>query len=263
MTEAVFTRDGARFVPTRRAGSPWGDDVQHGGPPAGLLARAIEGLAASEGMRVVRLTVDLFRPVPMTALEVGARSVREGKRIHIVDAAITADGVEVCRASGLLLRTSASGAPRSATAQPLPRPGPADSGWPTDGRPGGPPRRQGFHTAAEIRRLPHDETGYAVAWIRVPELIEGETMTPLVRLAATCDFVNAVGSMGAGRDGGVGFINTDSTVHVHRPPAGEWLCLRVERALEPDGVGVSAAVVFDDDGPVARATQAVLANRMR
>jgi hypothetical protein len=263
MTEAVFTREGVRFVPTWKARSPWGDEVQHGGPPAGLLARAIEQFAASEAMRVMRLTVDLFRPVPMAPLDVSARSVREGKRIHIVDAVIKADGVEVSRASGLLLRTSESSAPRTATALPPPRPGPADSGWPVERRPGGPPRREGFHTAAEIRRLPRDETGYAVAWIRVPELVEGEAMTPLVRLAATCDFVNAVGSMGAGPDGGVGFINTDSTVYVHRPPVGEWLCLRVERALEPDGVGVSAAVIFDEDGPVARATQAVLANRMQ
>src|SRR3712207_5398101 len=122
MTEAVFERDGTRFRPTWKAGSPWGNEVQHGGPPAGLLARAIEQFAASEQMRVVRLTVDLFRPVPMSPLEVSARSVREGKRIHIVDAVITADGVEVSRASGLLLRTSETSAPRTATALPPPRP---------------------------------------------------------------------------------------------------------------------------------------------
>ena len=263
MTEAVFERDGARFRPTWKAGSPWGNEVQHGGPPAGLLARAIEQFAASEQMHVVRLTVDLFRPVPMTPLEVSARSVREGRRIHIVDAAITAAGVEVSRASGLLLRTAETGAPRTATALPPPRPEQADRGWPVDRRPGDPPRREGFHTASEIRRLPRAETGSSVAWIRVPELVEGEAMTPLVRLAATCDFVNAVGSMGAGPAGGLGFINTDSTVYVHRSPAGEWLCLQVERALEPYGVGVSNAAIFDEDGPVGRATQAVLANQMR
>jgi hypothetical protein len=263
MADAVFTRDGARFVPTRKAGSPWGDDVQHGGPPAGLLARAIEHLAASDEMQVVRLTVDLFRPVPMTPLEVTARSVREGKRIHIVDAVISADGVEVSRASGLLLRTSEARIPPTATVLPPPRPEQAEAGLPAEQRPGDLPRRQGFHTAAEIRRLPRTEAGPAAAWIRVPQLVEGEAMSPLARLAATCDFVNAIAGMGAGAGSGFGFINTDSTVHMHRPPTGEWLCLQVERALEPYGIGVSSAVLFDEAGPVGRAAQAVLANQMR
>jgi hypothetical protein len=261
MTDAVFERDGERFVPTKRAGSPWADELQHGGPPAGLLARAIEDLAATDEMRVVRLTVDLFRPVPMKPVTVAARSVREGKRIHIVDAIILADGVEVSRASGLLLRATEQPQSRSAgTIHPPGEPGDGDSGPLLRGE--DMPRRQGFHTASEIRRLPRTETGPSTAWIRVPELVDGEVMSPLVRLASTCDFVNAVGSMGA-LPGGPGFINTDSTIYVHRPPVGEWICLQVERGIEPDGIGVSSAVIFDREGSIGRATQAVLANQMR
>ena len=260
MTDAVFERDGARFIPTKKAGSPWGDDVQHGGPPAGLLARAIEQLAGNDELRIVRLTIDLFRPVPMAPLEVVARSVREGKRIHVADAVVIAGGVEVSRASGLLLRTS--DAERGAGGAMPPPPGRehADTG-PLVGMPRNTPRREGFHTASEIRRLPRTEGGPALAWIRVPELVEGETMSPLVRLAATCDFVNAVSSMGA--TNGLGFINTDSTIYVHRPPVGEWICLQVERATEPVGIGVSSALLFDTEGLLGRAAQAVLANQMR
>jgi hypothetical protein len=190
-----------------------------------------------------------------------ARSVREGKRIHVVDAVISADGVEVSRASGLLLRTTEQ--PQSQTGGTIHPPG-----EPGDGD-GGPlirgddmPRRQGFHTASEIRRLPRTETGPSTAWIRVPDLVDGEVMSPFVRLASTCDFVNAVGSMGA-LPGGMGFINTDNTIYVHRPPAGEWICLQVERGIESDGIGVSSAVLFDRDGSIGRAAQAVLANQMR
>lgn len=261
MTDAVFERDGERFVPTKRAGSPWADELQHGGPPAGLLARAIENLAATDEMRVVRLTVDLFRPVPMQPITVFARSVREGKRIHIVDAVISTDGVEVSRASALLLRATEQSQHQSGgTIHPPGEPGDGDNGPLI--RNEDVPRRQGFHTASEIRRLPRTETGPSTAWIRVPELVDGEVMSPLVRLASTCDFVNAVGSMGA-LPGGMGFINTDSTIYVHRPPAGEWICLQVERGIEPDGIGVSSAVLFDRDGSIGRAAQAVLANQMR
>ena len=44
MPDALFERDGARFVPTELCRGPWSPDAQHGGPPAVLLARAAEGL---------------------------------------------------------------------------------------------------------------------------------------------------------------------------------------------------------------------------
>jgi hypothetical protein len=233
MVDAVFERDGDRCVPTKHAGSPWADDLLHGGPPAGLLARAVENLAATEEMRVARLTID---------------------------AVVIADGIEVSRASGLLLRATELPGIRPGGTMLPPSLGEADPDPPI--RSFDMPRREGFHTASVIRRLPRTETGPSIAWIRVPQLIEGETMSPLVRLAATCDFVNAVGSMGS-LPGGMGFINTDSTIYIHRLPIGEWICLQVERSVEPYGIGVSSAVLYDQDGSVGRAAQAVLANQMR
>jgi hypothetical protein len=130
----------------------------------------------------------------MKPVTVTARSVREGKRIHIVDAVISADSVEVSRASGLLLRATEQPPSRSTgTIHPPGEPGDGEGGPLLRGE--DMPRRQGFHTASEIRRLPRTETGPSTAWIRVPELVDGEMMSPLVRLASTCDFVNAVGSM--------------------------------------------------------------------
>ena len=263
MTDAVYRPEEGRFVPTKKAGSPWGDDVQHGGPPAGLLARAIERFAGAPDMHVSRLTIDLFRPVPMAPVEVTARTVRAGRRIHVVEATLCADGVDVCRASGLLLRTTTEGGIRAGGAMASP-PGPdgIDTSALGAGLRSPGPRREGFHTAVEFRRPPRtEETGPVVAWIRMPmPLVDGETVTPLVRIAATADFVNAIGSSGS--SAGMGFINVDSTVYLHRPPAGEWIGMQVERSLEPDGVGVAAALLFDQHGLVGRATQAVLANRM-
>jgi len=42
MPDAIFIPEGDTFVPTDLARSPWGPNLLHGGPPAGLLARAIE-----------------------------------------------------------------------------------------------------------------------------------------------------------------------------------------------------------------------------
>ena len=286
--DALFIPEDGRFVPTARAGSPWADGIVHGGPPAGLLARAVEQLAGAPEMHVARLTIDLFRPVPNQPLAVAARSVREGRRIHVVEASLLADGVEVCRASGLLLRHAPLAPPPGADGSSTP-PGPDgiettplggsrghSARGPAEARASGgehipaagdhaPPRpmRPGFHTTVEARWVSRPgEGGAAVAWLRTPvPLVAGEELTPLVRVAALADFVNPLS--GAGARAGAGFINVDSSIHLHRLPRGEWIGMHVERTVGPDGIGVAHAVLYDTAGPVGRCTQTALANELR
>ena len=54
MTEAFYLSDGGDFVASVHTRGPWSARHQHGGPPAALLARAIE--AAAPGFVVVRIT---------------------------------------------------------------------------------------------------------------------------------------------------------------------------------------------------------------
>lgn len=263
MTDAIFVPEGDRFVPTRRAGSPWGEGLVHGGPPAGLLARAIERHASMLDMPVVRLTVDLFRPVPMRPLTVRTRTLRAGSRIHVAEAALWADDTEVCRATGLLLRTSSVEVPQNEGLFAVPE-GPdgiAISGVAGGARPAG--VRPGFHTTIEVRWVTRPEDpGPNTAWIRIPvPLVAGEAITPLQRLAATSDFGSAFSHLG--RPGQTGFINADITLYVHRLPEGEWIGLQAERVVEPHGIGVAQALLFDPRGLVGRCVLAVLANQRR
>jgi hypothetical protein len=264
VTDALFVLEDGLYVPTDRAGSPWSDTTVHGGPPAGLLARGVEQFAASEEMHVARLTIDLFRPVPKQPLELAARTVREGKRIHVVESSLLAGGVEVCRAVGLLLRRQETGHPGGVDMSLMP-PGP--DGIETASLAGRPdpvrPVRDGFHRQIEVRWVARPgESGPAVAWLRTPvAMVQGEEWTPLERLAALSDFVNPLS--GSGARGTVGFINVDSSIHIHRQPRGEWIGMRVERAVEPYGIGVAHAILFDAEGPVGRCTQTALANQMR
>jgi hypothetical protein len=264
MADAIFTREGSRYIPTEKSGSPWGDDLVHGGPPAGLLARAIEEFAADPTMHPARLTVDLFRPVPKAPLSVATRTVRSGRRIHVVEATLSADGVDVCRAIGLLLRvTEGAGVEPDQAAPGVP--GPDGLLATALGRRmrSDMPVRPGFHTTVEAKWVTEpDASEPPTAWIRVPvPLVEGETPTPLQRVAMVSDFVNALGNIGG--TGSVGFINTDITLYLHRLPVGEWVCIQATRVLQPYGVGVSQATIFDPSGPIGSVAQALLANPRR
>ena len=86
MPDHVYEREGDTYTPSEWAGSPWSGEHQHGGPVNALFAHAAEEAAADTGLQVVRLTVDLFRPVPMLPLDLEWRFLRRGRRIAVVEA---------------------------------------------------------------------------------------------------------------------------------------------------------------------------------
>jgi acyl-CoA thioesterase len=275
-SEPVFRREGESFIPTVNAGSPWGAALVHGGPPSGLLARAIEREAVDREMHVTRLTVDLFHPVPKQPLTVQARTIRQGKRIQVVEASLFAAGIEVSRATGLLLRQSEIELPDHHRPPALLHPSP--EGIPSAGtlsemlaasraEEATPPPTPspalmlpGFHSAVEARRVGGKfGSGHAIAWIRIPvPFIEGEETSALTRVAATADFGNALGHIRPSDN--VGFINADITLYVHRLPAGEWICLEATSSAQPCGLGIVDSVVYDTEGTVGRVVQALIVN---
>jgi len=265
MADALFERDGARFVPTELCRGPWSPDAQHGGPPAALLARSAERFEGGEEMHVARLTVELLRPVPLVPLTVTLRWARPGRKVQIVEAALRAGDTEVARALALRIRRVALPVPPDLDHRPPPPP------LPRQGSQSLPPwgdgiLRPAFHADAVEHRFVaggFDRPGPATDWIRlrVP-VVGGEAMTPLARVAAAADFGNGV-SWVLSRLEGWQFINPDLTIYLHRMPGGEWVCLEAATWVEPHGVGVAESRLWDERGPIGRAIQSLLLDRGR
>lgn len=260
--EALFVPDGEGFAPTALARGPWSPDAQHGGPPAALAARCCERTPGGDGMQVVRVTVELLRPVPLTPLRADARVVRPGRRVQLVEASLRAGDVEVLRATALRLRQQALPLP-AGLERPAPPPGPATGGasvppW------SGALWRPAFHADAVEHRFvagSFASPGPATDWIRlrVP-LVAGEPTSPLCRAVAAADFGNGV-SWILSRNDGWSFVNPDLTVYLHRHPAGEWVCLQAVTRVEPDGIGFAESRLWDEQGPLGRAVQSLLVAR--
>ena len=258
MSNAIFLRAGDRFVPTDLARGPWTPDAQHGGPPAALLARAIERFDGGESMFVARLTVELLRPVPLAPLLIQTRLARPGRKVQLIAASLFRTDTEVARATGLRIRQA--DLPLSADASPAPPPGPEH------GESTLPPwadalEYKAFHSAAVEHRFVGGSflhPGPATDWIRlrVP-LVEGEKTSPLCRVAAVSDFGNGV-SWVLNRGDGYSFINPDLTIYLHRLPAGEWVCLDAVTRVQPHGVGLAESTLFDEHGIIGRALQSLI-----
>src|SRR5579863_2149398 len=104
--EGFFRVEGDTLVPAAFATSPWGQ-VLHGRLIGGLTARAAEQARAGvPELACGRLTVDLFRSVPLAPVGVSARTVRQGRRIVVLDVTVEQDGAPVGQGRAVLLRRS-------------------------------------------------------------------------------------------------------------------------------------------------------------
>ncbi|XGU20277.1 hypothetical protein ACETU7_04805 [Rhodococcus sp. 3Y1] len=75
----------------------------------------------------------------------------------------------------------------------------------------------------------------------------------LERLFAVADISNGVGAKLDPEHWT--FLNTDLTVHIFRVPEGEWVGVAAETTTGPDGVGMCAGVLYDEQGAVGRIAQ--------
>jgi len=227
----------------------------HFGPPAALLGRSVEALPVPVPMRVARITFEILRPVPVAgALQVTADLVRPGKRVALAEARLTADGQDVALARAWLMRTSDLEVPDAAREGP-PTPGPDEAST-----------NQFFpHTldvhygsTMEVRFVSGSflDLGPAVAWFRSPiALVSDEDMTPLQRVLVAADSGNGISAVAAPTD--LVFVNTDLTVHLHRYPVGQWVCMNARTTLDPSGIGQADTVLSDETGRIGRSAQSL------
>ena len=248
----IFARDGGAFVPTGHAVGPWDPAALHGGGPSALLAGAIEALAPA--MHLARLTVEFLGSVPLAPLAVEAEVTRPGRRLQVAEATLRADGRDALRARGVLLRRDAlDDVARGAPALPLPIGPDIARRREFDAHPGD----EGFGlTGMEIRfaKGSFNDPGPAQAWLRLAHPLAGdEEPTAVQRAVAAADFGNGI-SRELDWERWL-FINTDLTVHLHRPPAGPWVGLDAQTVLESSGIGLATSVLHDEQGPIGRAAQ--------
>lgn len=256
--DALYTFEDGLYRPGPLTVGPWSPDAQHGGPVSALLAGAVEevgegGEGTGEGLQVVRVTVELLRPVPLSPLAVTTELVRPGRNVQIVDAHLLAEDVEVARARGLRIRRAPLDVPIDRSGPPSP---PPEDHSPPDG-PGS--ARTAFAAAVDMRFVKGswDELGPVTLWSRllVP-VVAGRDPSPLQRAAAVADFANGVSRVVDFESHT--FINPDLTVALARAPEGEWLLYDMVSRLSPDGYGQAESQIFDASGPVGRSVQSLL-----
>jgi hypothetical protein len=255
---AFYERDGDQLVSTELTRGPWDPGLQHGGPPSALLARALEVLGGE--MRLMRLSVEILRPIPIAPLSVHADVTRAGRMATWLAGTLTCGGKEVARATATAIRVTERELPAhprpSATMPPV-----AESTEPTTFSFFG--TALGYHTAIELR-LARGEWGVGpcAAWmrLRVP-LVAGEETSALQRVVVCADAGNGVSITLPIREWTA--INPDLGVYLHRLPEGDWIGLDAVTVPEASGIGLAESRLHDALGPIGRSLQSLVVERRR
>lgn len=255
MTEAYFaTDDGIWFRGTPYTRGPWDVDACHAGPPTGLVVRAMERAVPTK--RLVRVMVEISRPIPLVGFRVEVEVVREGRSAaqtigHILDderVHATVRGMHH-RTIELETVTAPYEVPRLEDSIP--------GGFPIHTTTHG---EQAISSSVEMRYDPSasiGDGGPTVAWMKstMPLLVDEEP-SGFQRICALADSGNGI-SYNEYLDR-VRFVNTDLLLSIHREPEGDWLGSRVLSHWHSSGIGMADAALFDVHGPVGRATQNLL-----
>jgi hypothetical protein len=255
MSDSFFySPDGDAFAASVWTRGPWSPDHQHAGPPAALLGRAIERALGQE-FQVARVAFDIPRPIPIARLSVSVEEAGSGKRVRRLTASLSANGAEVMTARALAIRIGALDLPDLPpldVEQPAPPDGVDEYPFPFF------PDDEGYHRAMDVRFARGSfGQGRATAWMRAKiPLVSERPWTPLQRVLVAADSGNGVSNILDSKR--FLFVNADLSVHLHRMPEGEWVCLDAYTAPEPEGIGLAHSRLFDQRGPIGHAAQSLL-----
>ncbi len=262
------------FAPSGSVVSVWSPDIQHGGPPTGLLTRSLRRAAAAEndngdGARVTfsRIATDILGAIGLGTNRIRGEVIRPGRRISLIGAELQVAGPDgsyrtAATARAWQLHGSSSTDIEHAPREPMsPRP---DSlaihrGVTPTSTQGVDWGTIGFIGSTETAWVPGPGRAgpLSAVWIRpLAPLVAGEETDFLDSLCVVADVANGVGCDLDPRRWT--WMNTDTTLHLLRRPCGSWVALDAELAAGPDGFGATFADLYDEAGFVGRTAQTVL-----
>jgi len=252
--EPFFRRDGDLYQPTPVSRGPWSPTSLHGRVVAGLLGHAIEQKYGERDMIPARFTIDMYRLPDLSAAEVKITPIREGRRIKVIDAEYIVGGVSMARATCQLLRQAENPEGNVWVPPTWDAPKPGDIPAPTDAR-----SAMGGMWATRPITGAFGTVGQKRLWMsEVRDCVEGEALTPFTRVALAADFASPFSNAG---DKGLGWINTDITVYLHRLPATPWIGFEVKNHGATAGVAIGECWLYDEAGPIGTSSVAALAQR--
>lgn len=240
MNEPYFTFEGGIYHPQPPCRGPWDPNSLSGSVIVSLLAFDIEQTIGTDEYMPSRLTVDMYRLPDFSPIEIRTTLVRDGYRIKVVDAEFMVGDKSMARATCQLLRKTSNAETRVWKPEPWDVPMPEDIEPPGDS----------VRTDISKLRRPISGTmgqfGQKRMWMSEQRnLVNDIALTPWMRATMVADLTNPWANSG---EGGLGYINSDVTLYMHRFPCDEWVGMEVVNHQATEGVAIAECYLYDREG---------------
>ncbi len=243
---AIFIEQGASlWMPTAMARGPFAG--LQGGAVAGLLAGEIERHAVERNWgEALTVSAWFLRPTPLAMLRTQITPIHQGGRISVVDNMVRVEGHDQPCA---MVRVTL-GSPRPISV----------AGYES----GGDCSFDPLQYPAVARKAPHggpwfmdameSRPGESVGWFRLKEdVVDGAG--PLARVLGPADWAHGIFRPVANV---VADPNPNLTVHLIRPPCGEWIGIEPQTHWQPEsGCGMGGGLIRDSIGVIGRVAMSV------
>jgi hypothetical protein len=218
-----------------------------GGGVAGLMCAAVEDMAREQGLGdIASVTTHFLKPVLRKPLSVTVTPLRLGRRVSVIDAALSMEGLVVAVQRVTLI------APVANTNLPEPLRVPVDPAQ----LPERPPHRtkaEGWMWMAMDARIGAGQ----LSWFRLNRPLL-ETPSRFAFALPAADWAHGLGPpLGAEIRPMIASPNTDLAVNFLRAPQGEWVGVEWETAWSKYSIGAGWAALHDTQGLFGRVAMSV------
>lgn len=227
----------------------WNPHEQHMAPATGILCTELETFQVREGMRIGKISLDIFGLIAFGEFSITTRVIRAGKTIELIEAEMQAGGKTCIVARAWKMQTQNSSSIVGTEDQHIGQPEQYEIWEEMKKWPGG------FIQSTTTRANAEHRPGKGIVWVTTElDMIEGQVTADFSRLMGIVDTANGVVSR---IDPALGWAypNLDLQIHLLRYPQGKWLGIEAVQQFGDDGIGLTSAVLHDTQGPFGRSEQ--------
>lgn len=246
----------ATYRSTQHAQGAWNPHEQHMAPASGIIAAELEQFQPREGMRIGRISFDIFGLIAAGEFSITTRVIRPGKTIELIESTMQANSKTCIVARVWRMCTSDSSEIAGLEDQPVTHPDqlPLWEGmtrWPG-----------GYIQSLIVKVDPNHRAGHGIVWLSNEKaMVEGQEKSDFVHLMGMVDTAN--GTAVRQEDPFTwSFPNLDLQIHLYRYPSGRWLGLETVQQYGTDGIGLTSTILHDIHGPFGRSEQILTLRKM-
>lgn len=246
----------AHYRPTENTQGAWNENEQHMAPATGVICAELEKFRPEDHMQIARIGLDIYGMIHLEEFSITTRCIRPGKTIELIESVFEAKERTciVARTWRMISEDTSEVAGFEDHPMSFSKSLPSWEGmsvW--DG---------GFiRSISKNIKVVDRRPGKGKVWLTNDlEMVKDKPTSSFVKLMGMVDAMNGVVVRQDDPFTHI-FPNVDLQIHLYRIPNGKYLGLEVNQQYGEKGIGLTSAILHDEEGPFGHAEQILTVRR--